>query len=80
MNPLLTTRERLEMIRQDCKDDAARYDGLPFTGRTMAPILGEHLAMIDALAASMLELEDRIASLEVTLDRAEAAAIRRARD
>lgn len=63
----MNTRERLELIREDCKADAAR----PIIDHLQEPTpaelrlalggrLGEVYAMIDALAASMLEQEDRI--------------------
>jgi hypothetical protein len=61
----VNTRERLELIRQDCKSDVAR------------PLIA-HLAMIAALATSMLEQERRLDAIEATLDRAEAAANRAA--
>ena len=63
----MNTRERLELLRQDCKADAAR----PLIDHLLEPTPaelrlavssrhGEMLAMIDALAASMLEQEDRL--------------------
>ncbi len=59
----LSTRERLAMVMDDCTD-AAKLDGMPLTGATIGKISGEHLAMMKAIAASCLELEKRIASLE----------------
>ena len=63
----MNTRERLELIRADCKADAARplIDHLrePTPAELRLAVSsrhGEMLAMIDALAASMLEQEDRI--------------------
>jgi hypothetical protein len=63
----VNTRERLELIREDCKADAARpvidhfHEPTPAELRAALSVrLGEVYAMIDALAASMLEQEDRI--------------------
>jgi len=79
----MSPRERLLLIREDCKADAARpliahlNDPTPAELRlAVSTRHGEMLAMIDALAGSMLEQEDRLAAIEATLDRAEAAAIR----
>lgn len=64
-------RERLELIRQDCKADAARplIDHLnePTPAELRLAVStrhGEMLAMIDALAATMLEQEGRLERLE----------------
>lgn len=79
----MNTRERLEMIREDCKADAARpliehfHEPTPAELRSAVSVRnGEMLAMIDALAASMLEIVDRLEAVDETLDRAEAAAAR----
>ena len=40
----------LNMIEQDMKDDAAKFDGQPFTGRTVAQYFGNQGAAISALA------------------------------
>ena len=40
----------LNMIAQDMKDDAANFDGKPFTGRTVGEYFGNHGAAISALA------------------------------
>ena len=40
----------LEMIAQDQKDDAANFEGRPFTGRTVAEYFGNQGAAIAALA------------------------------
>lgn len=79
----MNTRERLELIREDCKADAAR----PIIDHLQEPTpaelrlalggrLGEVYAMLNALADSMLEQQDQLDAIEATLDRAEAAAAR----
>ena len=40
----------LEMIAQDMADDAAKFDGQPFTGRTVAEYFGYQGAAIASLA------------------------------
>lgn len=40
----------LEMIQVDMKKDAERFDGQPFTGRTVAEYFGNQGAAIAALA------------------------------
>ena len=40
----------LDMIAQDMKDDAAKFDGKPFTGKTVAEYFGNQGAAISALA------------------------------
>jgi hypothetical protein len=59
-------RERLTMVMDDTAADAATLDGQPFNGATLGRVLGEHLAMLRAIAASVLEVEQRVASLERT--------------
>jgi hypothetical protein len=63
----VTNRERLEMIRADCKADAARplidhlNDPTPTELRlAVSTRHGEMLAMIDALAATMLSMLDEV--------------------
>ncbi|KKM89415.1 hypothetical protein LCGC14_1248820 [marine sediment metagenome] len=43
-------REVLQEIAADAEADVNRYEGLPFTGRTVAMIHGEQNAMIASLA------------------------------
>jgi len=43
----------LEMIAQDMKDDAAKFDGQPFTGKVVAEYFGNQGAAISALAKIM---------------------------
>ncbi len=43
-------REVLRMIREDCKADAKKWKGQELTGRNVATMHGETLAIIDALA------------------------------
>ena len=54
----MALRKCLEAIAADAEADTKRYDGMPFTGKTMAMITGEQNAMIQALALSMIELVD----------------------
>ena len=79
----MNTRERLELIREDCKSDAARPLIAHLNEPTSAELClavstrhGEMLAMIGALAASMLEQQEQLDAIEATLDRAEAATSR----
>ena len=52
-------REVLKMIAQDQEDDAIKFDGQPFTGKTVAEYLGNLGAAIAALADILNEmLED----------------------
>jgi len=50
----------LEMIAEDMKNDAAAFDGKPFTGRTVAEYNGHQGAAIAALAKIVKSiLEDK---------------------
>jgi hypothetical protein len=40
----------LEMIMEDTKNDAANFDGRPFTGKVVAEYFGNHGTAIAALA------------------------------
>ena len=42
--------EVLRMIEEDMQKDAQRFDGQPFTGRTVAEYMGNQGAAISALA------------------------------
>lgn len=57
------TRHRIKLVRDDCQSDAIRTEGKPFTGSVIAEIIGEHLAMIDALAISLIEIIDHLESM-----------------
>jgi len=49
------------MIAKDMKDDATKFDGLPFNGKTVAEYFGNQGAAIEALARivkSMLEVQN----------------------
>ena len=53
--------EVLEEIATDMKNDAARFDGQPFTGKTVGEYFGYQGAAIAALAKifiAMLEAQD----------------------
>jgi hypothetical protein len=45
-----TANEVLTMIMKDMKDDAAYYEGKPFTGKNVAEYFGKQGAAISALA------------------------------
>jgi len=46
----------LEMIADDMKNDAAKFDGRPFNGKTVAEYFGNQGAAISALAGIMKEV------------------------
>ena len=46
----------LKMIAEDAVADVERYEGMPFTGGTLAMITGEQNAMIQALAEAVILL------------------------
>ena len=53
MSDTTITDKRIEIcetIAKDMKQDAADFDGKPFTGKTMAEYMGHHGAAISALA------------------------------
>ena len=41
------------MVEEDVKNDAASFDGQPFTGKTMATYMGNHGAAIAAVAKAV---------------------------
>jgi len=45
-----------DMITQDMKDDAANFDGQPFTGKTVAEYFGYQGAAIASLAKILKNL------------------------
>lgn len=54
------TRKRAQLVLEDAPKDAAKLDRTPFTPLGIGTVLGEMLAMIEALAQCILELtEDR---------------------
>lgn len=46
----------LQQISQDMKDDAEKFDGRPFNGKTVAEYFGNHGAAIAALAKIMISM------------------------
>lgn len=55
-----TPLEVLNMMREDCQNDAEGLDGQAFSGLSVGTQLGNILAMIDTLAALLIEqLEDQ---------------------
>lgn len=62
------TIEVLQMIADDMKADAARFDGQPFNGKTVAEYFGNQGAAIAALAQILkTELQSRAAELPLEL-------------
>lgn len=55
MTPLDTARQlrALRLIAADMESDAAALEGAPFDGPTVAPVLGQLMAAIAALAKVM---------------------------
>lgn len=51
-------RSTAKMIAEDMANDAAEFDGKPFSGRTVAEYFGNHGAAIAALANIVTELLD----------------------
>lgn len=47
-----------EMIVEDMESDANALDGKPFTGKTLAELMGTHYAVTRALAKIIVELVD----------------------
>ena len=45
----------LELVAKDCEEDAAKLDGQPFDGKTVATQLGYQLAAIKAIADVLKE-------------------------
>lgn len=58
-------RTVLAAIRVDVENDVAGMDGLPFDGKTVARLLGQVYAMVDALAAI---LDQHLADHEAAAD------------
>jgi len=48
--------EVLQRISQDMEDDAEKFDGRPFNGKTVAEYFGNHGAAIAALAKIMISM------------------------
>lgn len=48
--------EILKMVAEDVENDAANFDGQPFTGKTMATYMGNHGAAIAAIANVVREM------------------------
>ena len=46
----------LQQISQDMKDDAEKFDGRPFNGKTVAEYFGNHGAAIAVLAKIMISI------------------------
>jgi len=44
------------MVVEDVKNDAAKFDGKSFNGRTMAEYMGNHGAAIAAIARTVKEI------------------------
>jgi len=46
----------MDMVAEDVKNDAAKFDGKPFNGRTMAEYMGNHGAAIAVIAETVKEI------------------------
>ncbi len=57
---IATARERARIVMEDAAEDAAALDGTPLTGAGVGNALGTQLAMIAALARSIVELADAL--------------------
>ena len=53
---LASMRRTLNTIADDMRDDAERFDGMPFNGRTVAEYFGNQGAAIAALANIIEEI------------------------
>ena len=46
----------MQMVMEDVKNDAADFDGKPFTGKTMGAYMGHHGAAITAIANAIKDM------------------------
>lgn len=46
----------MDMVAKDVENDATRFDGQPFTGKTMATYMGNHGAAIAAIAKAVKDI------------------------
>lgn len=53
MDPLI---KRMTLVRDDCAPDAKALDGKPLTGHAVGTAIGQVLAMIEAIADTLIEL------------------------
>lgn len=60
----MTDLERCNLVESDCIADAKTIDGMPFTGRTVAEMLGNILAATCCLATVCQRLCERVEKLE----------------
>ena len=54
----------LEMIQKDMKNDAEKFDGKPFNGKTVAEYFGNQGAAIAALAGRVSSIVEEIITLK----------------
>ena len=52
-DPSLSRQEILTRIQEDATDDVSKFSGMPLTGKLVATMHGETMAMIVALAGIM---------------------------
>jgi len=58
--------ETMQMIIDDCATDAKNLDGMPFTGKTVATAIGQHLAMTNAIARAVKDIAEHLETQEET--------------
>ena len=68
MSDIKEIAARMALVYDDCKTDATRVDETPFTPRGVGGLLGEHLAMIAAVAKSVEQLAYEVEATRRTLD------------
>ena len=56
--------EMMRTVAADCDEDSKRLDSTPFTPRGVGETLGEHLAMIAAVAKGVAVVADELAQRE----------------
>lgn len=56
--------EKMRLVASDCEADAVKLDSTPFTPRGVGSVLGEHLAMIMAVATATSLVAEEFAKME----------------
>lgn len=56
--------EKMRLVASDCEADAVRVDSTPFTPLGVGTLLGEHLAMIKAVATATALVAEEFAKME----------------
>ncbi len=52
--------ERMRLVRDDCEPDAKALDGMPLNGRAVGNVIGQVLAMVEAIADTVALLCERL--------------------